>query len=50
VRPAYDMFFSTGVGTNVGLILVSSSTGAVSLNTGTVTDEVDLTPIQFNFL
>ena len=50
VRPAYDMFFSTGVGTGVGTILVSSSTGAVSLNAGTVTDAVDLTPVQFNFL
>lgn len=50
VRPAYDMFFSTGVGTGVGQILVSSSTGAVSLYAGTVTDAVDLTPVQFNFL
>jgi hypothetical protein len=49
-RPAYDMFFSTGVGTGVGTILVSSSTGAVSLYAGTVTDAVDLTPVQFNFL
>jgi len=49
-RPAYDMFFSTGVGTGVGTLLVSSSTGAVSLNAGTVTDAVDLTPVQFNFL
>jgi hypothetical protein len=50
VLPAYDMIFSTGVGTGVGTILVSSSTGAVSLNAGTVTDAVDLTPVQFNFL
>lgn len=49
-RPAVDMFFSTGVGTGVGTILVSSSTGAVTLYAGTVTDAVDLTPIQFNFL
>ena len=50
VRPAYDMFFSTGVGTGVGTILVSSSTGEVSLDAGTVTDAIDLTPVQFNFL
>lgn len=50
VRPAHDMFFSTGVGTGVGQILVNSSTGAVTLNAGTVTDAVDLTPVQFNFL
>lgn len=50
VRPAYDMIFSTGVGTGVGQILVSSSTGVVSLLAGTVTDAVDLTPVQFNFL
>lgn len=50
VRPAYDMFFSTGVGTGVGTILVSSSTGAVSLYAGAVTDAVDLTSVQFNFL
>lgn len=50
VRPAYDMFFSTGVGSGVGQILVSSSTGAVSLYAGTVTDAIDLTPVQFNFL
>jgi hypothetical protein len=49
-RPAVDMFFSTGVGTGVGTILVNSSTGAVTLNAGTVTDAVDLTPVQFNFL
>jgi len=49
-RPAYDMFFSTGVGTGVGTLLVSSSTGAVSFNAGTVTDAIDLTPVQFNFL
>lgn len=50
VRPAYDMFFSTGVGAGVGTLLVSSSTGVVSLYAGTVTDAIDLTPIQFNFL
>lgn len=50
VRPAYDMFFPTSVGTGVGTILVSSSTGDVSLYAGTVTDNVDLNPIQFNFL
>ena len=49
-RPAIDMFFSTGVGTGAGTILVNSSTGAVTLFAGTVTDAVDLTPIQFNFL
>jgi len=50
VRPAYDMLFSTGVGTGVGTILVSSSTGNVTLSAGTVTDPIDLTPVQFNFL
>jgi len=50
VLPAYDMFFSTGVGTGVGTILVSSSTGNVTLHAGTVTDAIDLTPVQFNFL
>ena len=49
-RPAVNMFFSTGVGTGIGKILVNSSTGAVTLNVGTVTDAVDLNPIQFNFL
>ena len=50
IRPKHDMFFSTSDGTSVGQILVSSSTGAVSLSTGTVTNAIDLTPIEFNFI
>jgi hypothetical protein len=50
VRPSVNMFFSTGVGTGVGTILVTSATGVVSLFAGTVTDAVDLTSVQFNFL
>ena len=46
--PKYDYIFSVGVGTGIGQILISASTGAVSLLTGTVTDDVNLSSIQFN--
>jgi hypothetical protein len=46
--PPYDYIFSAGVGTGVGQILVRSSDGAVSLLTGTVTDGVNLSSVQFN--
>ena len=50
VRPAANMIFTTGAGTSVGQILVNSTTGDVSLLVGTVTDQIDLSPVQFNFL
>ena len=50
VRPAANMIFTTSAGTSVGKILVNSTTGDVSLSVGTVTDQVDLSPVQFNFI
>lgn len=50
IRPVVDMFFPTAAGTAVGRILVSSSTGAVSLFTGVTTDTIDLSTIRFNFI